>query len=117
MDRLRRDRVPLEVCPTSNICLGLAPDVAHHPFDELRRAGLEVSINTDDPALFDTTLSEEFRRVGEAFSYTPEVLAKLALAAAEHSFLPEAEKRAHLAAMREEILAAASRHLGRELEI
>lgn len=117
VDRLRRDRVPLEVCPTSNVCLGLAPDIAHHPFDQLRRAGLEVSINTDDPALFDTTLSEEFRRVGEAFSYTPEVLAQLALAAASHSFLPDAEKRVHLAAMREEILAAASRHLGRQLEI
>ncbi len=117
IERLRRDRIPLEVCPTSNICLGLAPDVAHHPFDELRRAGLEVSLNTDDPALFDTTLSEEFRRVGEAFAYTPEVLANLALAAAEHSFLPEAEKSVHLAAMREEILGAAARYLGRELEI
>ena len=117
VERLRRDRVPLEVCPTSNVCLGLAPDVAHHPFDELRRAGLEVSVNTDDPALFDTTLSEEFRRVGEAFSYTPEVLAQLALAAAEHSFLPDAEKRAHVAAMREEIFDAAQRHLGRALEI
>ncbi|MEO8277176.1 MAG: adenosine deaminase [Thermoanaerobaculia bacterium] len=117
IERLRDDRVPLEICPTSNLCLGLAPDLAHHPFDEMRRAGLEVSVNTDDPALFDTTLSEEFRRLGEAFSYTPEVLARLALAGAEHSFLPADEKRQHLASMREEILAAADRHLGRTLEI
>jgi adenosine deaminase len=74
-------------------------------------------VNTDDPALFDTTLSEEFRRVGEAYAYTPEILANLALAGARHSFLPEAEKTAYLAAMRDEILAAATRHLGRELEI
>lgn len=117
VDRLRRERVPLEVCPTSNVCLGLYPDVAHHAFDRLRRAGLEVSVNTDDPALFDTTMSRELLALEAAFGYTPEELAELVLSGARHAFLPEAEKESLLARMRAEIADAAERHLGRALEL
>jgi adenosine deaminase len=115
--RLRDGRVPLEVCPTSNLCLGLAPDMAHHPFDDLRRKGLELSVNSDDPALFDTTLSEEFRKVGETWNYDAETLAKLALAGFEHSFLPAAEKAAEIAKARAAMRELAPTHLGRELAI
>ena len=107
--------MPLEVCPTSNVCLGLAPDLAHHPFDRLRRAGLELSVNTDDPALFDTTLSKEFHRLSETFGYGPEELAGLALAAVRHSFLPDAEKAELERSMRSEIESLAEQHLGRAL--
>jgi len=117
LDRLRDDRVPLEVCPTSNICLGLAPDLASHPFDALLKQGLALTVNSDDPALFNTTLSEELRRLGETFDYTPERLAGLALAGFEHSFLPPAEKQAALAAARAEMIELAPEHLGRALEI
>jgi adenosine deaminase len=116
IDRLRRERIPLEVCPTSNVCLGLYPDVAHHAFDRLRRAGLEVSVNTDDPALFDTTMSRELMRLHEAFGYSPEELAGFTLAAARHSFLPPAEKEALAVRLRAEIAEAAERLLGRGLE-
>lgn len=117
IERLRAGRTPLEVCPTSNLLLGVAPDLAAHPFDRLRRAGLEVSVNTDDPALFDTTLSREYLRLAEAWDYTPEVLAGLALAAVGHSFLPDAGKTALAAAMREEIATLAELHLGRSLSL
>ena len=117
VERLRRERVPLEVCPTSNLCLGLAPDLAHHPFDRLRRAGLELSVNTDDPALFDTTLSNEFLRLAATFDYSAEVLAGLSLAAVRHSFLPEGEKRALEERFRAELAELAPRHLGRTIEI
>jgi adenosine deaminase len=117
IDRLRDGRVPLEICPTSNLCLGLAPDMAHHPFDDLRRKGLELSINSDDPALFDTTLSEEFRRVGEAWDYEPETLAGIALAGFAHSFLPPAEKQAAIERARAEMQTLAPTHLGRELRL
>jgi adenosine deaminase len=117
VERLRRDRVPLEVCPTSNVCLGLYPDVAHHAFDRLRRAGLEVSVNTDDPALFDTTMTRELLRLRDAFAYTPEDLAALCLAAAGHAFLPPGERAALANRMRAEIAAAAERHLGRTIEL
>jgi adenosine deaminase len=117
VERLRAQRTPLEVCPTSNLCLGLAPDLARHPFDRLRRAGLELSVNTDDPALFDTTLSNEFLRLSETFGYGPEELAGLALAAVRHSFLPDAEKAELERSMRADIERLAERHLGRALAV
>jgi len=115
IERLRRERVPLEVCPTSNVCLGLYPDVAHHVFDRLRRDGLEVSVNTDDPALFDTTMSRELLALAAAFGYGPETLAELSLAGVRHAFLPEAEKNELERRFRAEIGSAAERHLGRPL--
>lgn len=115
--RLRDGRVPLELCPTSNVCLGFAPDLASHPFDALRRKGLELSINSDDPALFNTTLSDEFRKVAETWEYDAETLAKLALAGFEHSFLPAEEKAAAIATARAEMRELAPSHLGRELDI
>lgn len=117
IDRLRRERIPLEVCPTSNVCLGLYPDVAHHVFDRLRRAGLELSVNTDDPALFDTTMSRELLKLRDAFGYTPDELAGFTLAAVRHAFLPPAEKEALAARLRTEIAEAAERHLGRALTL
>lgn len=117
VERLRVSRTPLEVCPTSNLCLGLAPELALHPFDRLRRAGLELSVNTDDPALFDTSLSREFLRLSEAFGYTVEELCGLALAAVRHSFLPPDRKAALEAEYRVEMRELAHRHLGLELAI
>ena len=117
IERLRRERTPLEVCPTSNLCLGLAPDLAHHPFDRLRRAGLELSVNTDDPALFDTDLSSEYLKLAATFGYTAEDLAGFALAAVRQSFLPPAEKSDLELRFRAEIADAADRHLGSALTL
>jgi adenosine deaminase len=113
--RLRRDRTPLELCPTSNLCLGLAPDLAHHPFDRLRRAGLELSVNTDDPALFDTDLSTEFLNLAAAYGYSADDLAGLALGAVRHTFLPATEREALEARFRAELAEAAARHLAAPL--
>ena len=60
LERLARERTPLEVCPSSNVRLGVAPDLASHPFDRLRNAGVEVSLNSDDPPLFETNLTREY---------------------------------------------------------
>jgi adenosine deaminase len=114
IERLRAGRTPLEVCPTSNLCLGLAPELAQHPFDRLRRAGLELSVNTDDPALFDTDLTTEFLRLSGTFGYSAAELAGLALAAVRHSFQPDGEKKAMEERFRAEI---AERHLGRPLAL
>ncbi len=53
---LAAEGVPLEVCPSSNVRLGVVPDLASHPFDRLRAAGVTVTVNSDDPPLFATTL-------------------------------------------------------------
>jgi adenosine deaminase len=109
--------VPLEVCPTSNVFLGVAPSVADHPFDRLRRAGVRLSINSDDPPMFNTTLSEEYRRLSEAFGYGAEALAGFALASLEHSFLPAEEKHRMTAEFVAEIDALGREIFGRAIAV
>ena len=108
--------VPLEICPSSNLCLGVAENLDAHPFDRLRRAGAVVTVNSDDPPLFDTTLTDEYRRVGEAYGYDAETLAGLSLVALRSSFLPPAEKEERERAFRDEIAALGEELLGRKLE-
>lgn len=115
VERLARSGTPLEVCPTSNLMLGLAPDLARHPFDRLRSAGCAVSVNTDDPALFSTDLPREFHGLAEAFGYDAETLVDLAVAGVRHSFLPEREREDLEAEVRAEARRLAPLHLGREL--
>jgi aminodeoxyfutalosine deaminase len=56
---LAEHRIALDVCPTSNVCLGVVPDLASHPLRRLHQAGVPVTVNSDDPTLFDTSLSGE----------------------------------------------------------
>ena len=60
--RLRESQVPLEVCPTSNVCTRQVPDLAAHPLPRLLAEGLFVTLNSDDPPMFGTTLTQEYRR-------------------------------------------------------
>jgi aminodeoxyfutalosine deaminase len=66
---LREHQIPLEVCPSSNVCLGGTPSLAQHPLPRLLEAGLFVTINSDDPPMFDTTLTDEYLRIADAFGY------------------------------------------------
>lgn len=91
---LRERAIPLEVCPSSNVCLGVVPDLEHHPFDRLLRAGCRVTVNSDDGPLFNTTLTDEYLRLHRTFGYGPAELADLALAGLHATFLPEAERAA-----------------------
>ena len=88
MEELRAAQVPLEVCPSSNVCLRVAPDLAEHPFDRLYRSGLALSVNSDDPAFFNTNLTLEYLRLHQTFGYSAAELAGLSLAALRQSFLP-----------------------------
>ena len=89
---LRERGIPLEVCPSSNVCLGVVPDLERHPFDRLLRAGCRVTVNSDDPAFFDTTLTDEYLRLSRTFGYDAAALADLALAGLRAAFLPEGER-------------------------
>lgn len=102
--RLRERQIPLEVCPSSNVCLGVAPDMAEHPLPRLLEEGLLVTINSDDPPLFNTTLAGEYLRIVEAFDFDLETIKRLALNGVRASLLPagqrgrlEAEFRAEFA--------------------
>lgn len=94
MGELHASQIPLEVCPTSNVCLGVVPDIADHPFDRLYRAGLALSVNSDDPAFFNTNLTREYLRLHQTFGYSAAQLAGMSLAAVRQSFLEEPERTA-----------------------
>ncbi|HVG10141.1 MAG TPA: adenosine deaminase [Thermoanaerobaculia bacterium] len=92
VEELRDRGIPLEVCPTSNVCLGVFPDLASHSFDRLYRSGVPVSVNSDDGPLFGTDLTREYLALHHTFGYGPDELAGLALAGLRQSFLPDEEK-------------------------
>lgn len=97
--RLRDLGTFLEVCPSSNVCLGVVPTLEAHPLPRLREAGLRVGINSDDPPMFGTTLTEEYVRCAEAFGLHLEDLAAMNADSARAAFLPEADKAALLSAI------------------
>lgn len=69
VDELAETGVVLEVCPGSNIALGLYPDWRAHPIAELDRRGVKVTISTDDPPFFHTTMAREYDRLAEALDW------------------------------------------------
>ncbi|MFB9904027.1 adenosine deaminase [Allokutzneria oryzae] len=89
---VRDRRVPLEVCPSSNVILGVAESLAAHPLPKLREAGLIVTVNTDIPNMMGISLSDEYARVRDAFGYDDTVLAEFARAGVDASFAPDALK-------------------------
>ncbi|MEM0946381.1 MAG: adenosine deaminase [Pseudomonadota bacterium] len=69
VERLAEDGVVLEVCPGSNIALGVYPDWRDHPIERLREKGVKVTVSTDDPPFFHTTMTDEFERLADAFGW------------------------------------------------
>jgi len=75
---LAERRIPLGICPSSNLALGVYDSLEVHPVDALRRAGVLVSLNTDDPSLIGTTLPREYSRCADHFGWSREVVRQLA---------------------------------------
>ncbi len=89
---LVEEQIPLEINPTSNIRLGVYPDFASHPLRRFWDAGVVVTVNSDDPPLFNTTLNQEYRLLVQAFGFDADDLERVSLNALRASFLPEARK-------------------------
>ena len=115
VDRLRDAGVPLEVCPTSNVRTGLVPTLRRHPLPRLLDAGLRVSLNTDDPAMFGTTLVDEYVGVSRAFRFSLAELVDLARSAVFAAFLDPADASSILAEIAETPIPA--RPSTREVEV
>lgn len=90
MAELKERGTVLEVCPTSNVALGVYPSIADHPIDRLLAYGLKVTINSDDPPMFGTTLVDEVIVCSEAFGWGEETVANLQENAARASLMPKA---------------------------
>jgi adenosine deaminase len=92
-------RIPLNVCPGSNVQLGRYPDRASHPLDALRLAGVPVTINTDDPALMHHSLVSEYAASARTYGWDKAVLRELARASIEASFCDDDLRRRLLGAL------------------
>jgi len=88
VEYLREHQIPLEVCPTSNVRLGVVENLAAHPLPRLLEAGVAVTLASDDPSLFETSLEEEYLRCAACFGWSAATVRKLALASIEHSSMP-----------------------------
>ncbi|CRK57129.1 Adenosine deaminase [Alloactinosynnema sp. L-07] len=95
--RVRELGVALEVCPSSNVVLGLVPSLAEHPLPRLVAAGLVVTLNTDIPNVTGMTLVDEFEVARSVFGFGDDVLAGFAAASVRASFASEGLKRELLA--------------------
>lgn len=83
---LAERRIPLDICPGSNVQLGLYPDRASHPLEALRQAGVRVTINTDDPALMATSLVSEYLETARTYGWDINTLREVARTSIETCF-------------------------------
>jgi adenosine deaminase len=79
-------RIALGVCPTSNLKLGVVPAIEQHPIERLRQAGVAVSVNTDDPALLDTSLEREYALCRDTFEWSDDDVWSVARTSIDASF-------------------------------
>jgi aminodeoxyfutalosine deaminase len=100
MNRLRDEGIPLEVCLTSNVRTRSVPSLREHPLPRLVAAGVPVTVATDDPPMFGTTLLQEYEVAADILGLDEDGLTDLAAASFDAAFLPEREKRAYLAELR-----------------
>jgi len=93
VEELASRGTPLEICPTSNVRLSAVPEISQHPFDRLRREGVVVTVNSDDPAQFETTITDEYLTLAKTFDYGAADLATLSWAALQQAFLRPTERQ------------------------
>ena len=94
---LRDLHMPLDVCPTSNICLKVYPSLIEHPLPQMIAEGLNVTLNSDDPPLFSTTLTDEYINAVQIMGLTLEDLHQMVENAIHAAILPDGKRDALLA--------------------
>ena len=95
VDYLREQQLPLDVSPTSNLCTRSVSSLEEHPLPYMLDAGLLVTLNSDDPPMFGTTLTDEYLVAAELLGLDESGVVDLARAAVDASFAP-ADVRAGL---------------------
>lgn len=99
VQELARRRIPLTVCPLSNLKLQVVTDMAAHPLKTLMDAGLCVTVNSDDPSYFGGYVNDNYLACQRALGLTQAELAQLARQSFEAAFMPEARRAAAFAAI------------------
>ncbi len=98
----RRGDITFDVCPTSNLLTGVIPLISAHPLRQMFDAGLPITLNSDDPTLFNTTLTNEFMLAAEHFNFNVDEICKVALQSIRGAFMPAAERAALLSSFKHE---------------
>lgn len=97
VERLARERVPLTVCPLSNVRLRVVEDLAHHPLRRMLDKGLVATVNSDDPAYFGGYVGENYRAAAQALRLSRDEVAAIARNGIAASLMLKSEKAALLA--------------------
>ncbi len=97
VERLRRERIPLTVCPLSNVKLRVVRELAQHPLRRMLDAGLVATVNSDDPAYFAGYAGDNLAAVASALALSRDMLTTLARNSFEASFVEPSERAALLA--------------------
>ncbi|AWF82767.1 adenosine deaminase [Microbulbifer sp. A4B17] len=92
IERLKKENIPLTVCPLSNTALCVYDDMSQHPILSLLEQGLCVTVNADDPAYFGGYVNKNYLALSESLGMTKEQAKKLALNSFKASYIPEADK-------------------------
>ncbi|OYU17761.1 MAG: adenosine deaminase [Rhodobacteraceae bacterium PARR1] len=96
VDEIAEKGIVLEVCPGSNIALGIYPGWRKHPISELHRRGVKVTISTDDPPFFHTTMAREYELLNRAFDWDDGMFRDIARASLDAAFC-DADTKARIA--------------------
>lgn len=85
---LREHQIPLEICPTSNVKLGVVETIEKHPLPQLLEEGLCITINSDDPPMFGTSLTDEYLKIADMFNLDVKTIKHLVLNGIQSSLQP-----------------------------
>lgn len=99
VDMLAEREITLEVCPGSNVFLGIYPNLAAHPIQKLRDRGVKVTVSTDDPPFFHTTMRAEYLGLAKTFGWGEDLLSDINRTAMDAAFCDAATREAVLKKM------------------
>jgi adenosine deaminase len=102
LDYLVEHRIPLEMCPISNVRTGVVPSPAAHPIRRFFEMGTLVTVNTDDPKMFGNSLAEEYMLLETTLGFASDEIQTIILNGVRASWLPEARKRALARSIRDD---------------
>lgn len=92
VDYIIENEIVLEVCPGSNVALGVAPSWREHPIETLRERGVKLTVSTDDPPFFHTDIKREYDMLGDSFGWDDEVIRGVNITAAQAAFCDAATR-------------------------
>jgi aminodeoxyfutalosine deaminase len=108
---LARERIPLDVCPLSNVRLGVTESLERHPLPRLLADGVVMTVNSDDPALFNTSLSDDYAALVDPMGLSLEQIDELLLNGFRSAFLPANRKAVLVAEAERELATLKATHL------